>query len=188
LSNPTPAEVEGLIKMPGCKPARWLTERAGRINLAGKSRKSSREEFMTERQRDSEVIAADFLLGERVVDRRGEDLGRLEDIMADAATGRIRYAVLSFGSIFGMGEKLFALPWQVLRPDPENRRFILDIDREQLKNAPAFDRHNWPRMGDPQWGGEIHRFYGQTPYWEEIERVGFLGGEPPEAGRKLPPE
>lgn len=134
---------------------------------------------------DREVMAADFLIGERVVNSWGEDLGKIEEIVIDVEMGRVRYAVLSFGGVFGLGEKLFALPWKVLRADPENRQFVLDIDRERLKNAPGFDRHDWPRMADPQWGRDIHRFYDQTPYWEKgIERPGFFGGEPPESERK----
>ena len=133
---------------------------------------------MGQKEREPEVMAADFLVGERVVDPRGEDLGKIEELMLDLQAGRIRYAVVSFGGIFGLGEKLFGIPWSSLCPDPENRRFILATDREQLKRAPAFDRHSWPVM-DRRWGRRIHRFYEQTPYWENLPRAGFLGGDPP---------
>ncbi len=139
---------------------------------------------MEQMEREPEVMAADFLVGERVVDPLGADLGKIEELMIDMQAGRVSYAVLSFGGIFGLGEKFFAIPWRLLQPDPVNRRFVLAIDRERLKNAPGFDRHSWPAMGDRGWGRRIHRFYDQTPYWEELERAGFLGGEGAEIAHK----
>ena len=111
-------------------------------------------------------MAADTLEGDKVVNASGESLGEIKDIMIDVPSGRVAYAVLSFGGMLGMGNKLFAIPWQALQLDPENHRFILDVDQEQLKAAPGFDKDHWPSMADQHWASEIHSYYGSRPYWE----------------------
>ena len=112
------------------------------------------------------VLSADTLENEKVVNAAGEKLGNIEDYMIDLNNGRIAYCVLSFGGFLGMGDKLFAIPWQAMTLDTENKRFILNIDRERLKNAPGFDKDNWPDTTNPQWGTSIYNYYGVRPYWE----------------------
>lgn len=106
------------------------------------------------------LMGADTLNGNDVYNRAGEDLGDIKEIMLDVASGKIAYAVLSFGSFLGFGEKLFAVPWQALQLDTENKRFILDIDKSRLENAPGFDKHDWPDMADETWARDIHNYYG----------------------------
>jgi len=48
----------------------------------------------------------------------------------------------------------------------ENHRFILDQDQASLKNAPGFDKDNWPNFADRVWGSQVHSHYGVRPYWE----------------------
>ena len=112
------------------------------------------------------VLSASTLENEKVVNAAGESLGRIEDYMIDLNNGRIAYCVLSFGGFLGMGDKLFAIPWQAMTLDTENKCFILNIDKERLKNAPGFDKDNWPDTTNPAWGVEIYKFYGVRPYWE----------------------
>jgi sporulation protein YlmC with PRC-barrel domain len=112
------------------------------------------------------IMAAETLEGDKVVNASGESLGEIKDIMIDVPSGRVAYAVLSFGGLLGMGNKLFAIPWQALQLDPENHRFVLDVDQEQLKAAPGFDKDHWPSMADQHWASEIHSYYGSRPYWE----------------------
>ena len=105
-----------------------------------------------------QIMAADTLTGNDVVNSAGEDLGKITAIMLDVPSGQIAYAVLSFGGVMGFGEKLFATPWHVLKLDTDNQRFILDIDQERLKNAPGFDKDHWPSMADPQWAASIYSY------------------------------
>lgn len=111
------------------------------------------------------VLAADTLTGERVVNRRKEDLGTIQHLMIDVEKGRIAYAVLSFGGFLGMGDKLFAIPWNALALDTEERQFILDVDKKLLERAPGFDKAHWPDMADRAWGAEVSTYYGAKPYW-----------------------
>jgi sporulation protein YlmC with PRC-barrel domain len=123
-----------------------------------------------------EVMSADSLIGDKVVNTQGEDLGKIEELMIDMQSGRVNYAVLSFGGFLGIGDKLFAIPFTMLHLDPDQKRFILDVDKEKLRNAPGFDKHDWPKMGHHAWGEEIHRYYGETPYWQS--EVGRSKEEP----------
>lgn len=113
-----------------------------------------------------EVMAASTLEGNDVVNNQGEDLGNIKEIMLDVMGGRIAYAVLSSGGFLGMGDKLFAIPWGALTLDTDRHCFILDVDKEHLKNAPGFDKDHWPSMADTTWATEVHTFYGQRNYWE----------------------
>jgi sporulation protein YlmC with PRC-barrel domain len=113
-----------------------------------------------------EVMAAGTLTGDEVVNPAGETLGKIESIMLDVRSGRIAYAVLSFGGFLGIGDKLFAVPWQALQLDAENKCFVLDVDKEMLDSAPGFDKDHWPSMADPQWAELVHSHYGSRPYWE----------------------
>lgn len=106
------------------------------------------------------IMAADTLQGEKVVNERGEKLGTVVHIMLDVTQGTIAYAVLSFGGVLGLGDKLFAVPWRSLALDVENKWFVLNIEPERLRSAPGFDKDHWPSMADPQWASEVHGYYG----------------------------
>jgi sporulation protein YlmC with PRC-barrel domain len=114
------------------------------------------------------TLSASTLSGDRVVNSAGEDLGKINELMIDLPTGRIAYAVLSFGGFLGMGDKLFAIPWKALRVDQENHNVVLNASKETLENAPGFDKDNWPDMSDASWGTRIHEYYGvrYEPYME----------------------
>jgi sporulation protein YlmC with PRC-barrel domain len=112
------------------------------------------------------LMGADTLLGNDVCNKDGEDLGDIKELMIDMASGKIAYAVLSFGGLLGMGDKLFAVPWAALTLDTANKRFTLDVPKESLKQAPGFDKGKWPSMSDRTWASGVHRFYG-TPYHQD---------------------
>src|SRR3569833_3134225 len=97
------------------------------------------------------LMSADSLTGDSVVSSTGEDLGEIEAIMLDVPRGRVAFAVLSFGGFLGVGDKLFAIPWQALEVDEMNHEFLLNVDKDTLKRAPGFDKDNWPDMADTSW-------------------------------------
>lgn len=112
------------------------------------------------------VMGATTLIGDDVVNLAGEDLGKIDEIMIDTPTGRIAYAVLSFGGFLGMGDKLFAIPWSRLSLDEQRKVFVLNVNRATLKKAPGFDKNDWPDMTDRNWGAQIYTYYDARPYWE----------------------
>lgn len=110
------------------------------------------------------VKSVSFLSGTTVINKEGEHLGKVEDFMVDLTTGRILYAVLSFGGFMGIGNKLFAIPINAMTLDVDNQSILLDVDKERLEKAPGFDRDNWPDMAGPEWGSTVHSYYGVRPY------------------------
>jgi sporulation protein YlmC with PRC-barrel domain len=112
------------------------------------------------------LMSASTLEGDAVINRAGEKLGTLAEIMLDVPTGRIAYAVLSSGGFLGVGDKLFAIPWRALTLDTENKCFVLDVAKERLERAPGFDKDHWPSMADERWARDVHDYYGARPYWE----------------------
>ena len=112
------------------------------------------------------LMGANTLLGNDVCNKNDDDLGDIKEFMIDMASGKIAYAVLSFGGLLGMGDKLFAVPWAALTLDTTNKRFTLDVAKETLKDAPGFDQDRWPSMSDKTWATGVHKFYG-TPYGDD---------------------
>ena len=125
------------------------------------------------------VLAASTLAGDQVCNSAGDDLGKVSELMIDIPSGRVAYAVLSFGGVLGMGNKLFAVPWSALAVDEDQKCFVLDVDKKTLESAPGFDQDNWPDMADTTWGAEVFRHYGAEPYWdeqaEEEEKMALTG-------------
>lgn len=112
------------------------------------------------------VISASMIKGTMVSNLEGQDVGKIEELMIDWLEGRIAYAVLSFGGILGFGNKLFAVPWDILTLDIESQGFIMKVNKELLESAPGFDKDNWPDTSDERWIDEIYRHYGSLQYWE----------------------
>jgi sporulation protein YlmC with PRC-barrel domain len=106
------------------------------------------------------LMGAETLIGNDVYNAAGESLGTIKEFMIEMSSGRISYAVLSFGGFLGVGDRLFAVPWQALQLDTENKRFTLNVSKEKLKNAPGFDKDHWPSMADSSWSTGVHAFYG----------------------------
>ncbi|HEY8034341.1 MAG TPA: PRC-barrel domain-containing protein [Methylobacter sp.] len=105
------------------------------------------------------LMGADTLIGNDVYNQNNEDLGDIKEIMLDMTNGQVSYAVLSFGGFLGMGEKLFAVPWDALKLDTEHKRFVLNVDKDRLESAPGFDKDHWPDMADQAWIDKINAYY-----------------------------
>jgi sporulation protein YlmC with PRC-barrel domain len=105
------------------------------------------------------LIRSSTLKGEKVKNAQGDDLGKVEEVMIEMETGRIGYVVLSFGGFMGLGDKLFAVPWNALALEPARKELILNVSKDKLANAPGFDKNNWPDMASPEWGEGIRAFY-----------------------------
>ena len=114
-----------------------------------------------ERRRNGEprVLSASTICSDAVVNDQGESLGEIEELMIDLTSGRVAYAVLSFGGFLGMGNKLFAVPFEALELDADNHCFILNVPRAKLEQAPGFDKDKWPDFADPRFGQNIYRHY-----------------------------
>ena len=110
-----------------------------------------------------ELMGAATLTGEDVVNHKDESLGDIKEIMLDMRSGRVAYAVLSYGGLMGMGDKLFAVPWSALKLDTVNKRFVMNVEKSKLESAPGFLKDTWPNMADSSWEKDIHAYYGALP-------------------------
>jgi sporulation protein YlmC with PRC-barrel domain len=112
------------------------------------------------------------IIGSKVINLKGETLGKIENLVVDIDTGRIVYAVLESGGFLGIGDKLLPIPWGSLAALPSEAIFFLNQSKEQMEKAPAFDRKNVPNMGDMRWGEGIFKHYGATGY-EPFAPMGY---------------
>lgn len=114
----------------------------------------------------SSPLRASNIIGTDVVNPKGENLGEIKEIVIDPRSGRVAFAVVSFGGFLGMGEKLFAIPLSAFEYNPARDAYVLAVSTERLDAAPGFDADNWPSMADEKWSRDLHTYYARTPYWE----------------------
>ena len=107
-----------------------------------------------------QLIGANTLIGNNVYGQNNEDLGDIKEIMFDVHSGKLCYVVLLHSGFLATDEKLLAVPWQALKLDADNKRYVLNIDLARLGFAPSFDTNHWPNMEDEKWADSIHSFYG----------------------------
>ena len=120
------------------------------------------------------ILSMNILTGHKVQNPAGKDLGKIDDLVLDDESGRVLYAVIAFGGFLGMGDRLIAVPWKRLRLKGDQKAFILNIDRETLSHAPAFDKERWPDMSLPEWKDSIDRYFAYKP---ADESQAFEGAE-----------
>ncbi len=128
-----------------------------------------------------DIVKGSTIIGKGVENLQGKHLGEIQDLAIDEVDGQIRYAVLSFGGLLGMGEKYFAIPWEALELSQDRRHFVLDVSEEDLKHAPGFDKGHWPDFVDPVYYSMIYEFY-HIPLPGEREPAGAVGS-PDTGGR-----
>ena len=110
-------------------------------------------------------LKASDMIDTDVVSPQGDSLGEVKEVVIDPNTGRVAYAVISFGGFLGVGEKLFAIPFKALKYNWAENEYVLDVPKERLEDAPGFDEDNWPTMSE-QWHRDVHEYYELPPYWE----------------------
>ena len=108
-------------------------------------------------------IAADKVEGTSVYNTRDEKLGSIDDVMIDKRSGRVVYAVMSFGGFLGIGERYHPLPWSVLTYDTDKGGYVVNLTRKQLEGAPTYAATETPNYDDPVWGRKVYDYYG-APY------------------------
>jgi sporulation protein YlmC with PRC-barrel domain len=100
------------------------------------------------------------LIGKNVANPKGEGVGEIKDLVIDTASGKVQYAVISFGGFLGMGDKLFAYPLEKFERTTERGKLVLNVDKEKMKSAPGFEDKNWPNFSTAAYRGEVDKFYG----------------------------
>jgi PRC-barrel domain len=111
------------------------------------------------------LIESDRVEGTAVYDRGGNKIGSIKRLMIEKLSGRVAYAVLSFGGFLGMGTQEHAIPWNKLTYDTNLGGYQTDVTEEQLRDAPGFSRDPDFDWDDRTRERELHDYYGVRPYW-----------------------
>ena len=111
------------------------------------------------------LIASDRIEGTAVRRSNGDRIGHIERLMIDKVSGKVSYAILSFGGFLGIGANLVPLPWARMTFSRELDAYQLDISDEELRLAPSFLDNEDFDWGDRALEADVHRYYGVPPYW-----------------------
>lgn len=109
--------------------------------------------------------------GTPVFSKEGERIGHVDDLSIERGTGRVVYAIMSFGGFLGIGEKFHPIPWSMLDYDVEHDGYVVPLDRSALEGAPHYGREELVELGGaslPQYDQRIFEYYGPygpLPYW-----------------------
>ena len=114
----------------------------------------------------SDLISLDKVEGTAVYNHQGEKLGSIHTLMIDKISGKVAYAVMSFGGFLGIGDRYHPLPWSVLKYDTRQGGYAVGLDRSVLEGAPTYGTTETPNWSDRRWGEQVHKHYGVRPYWE----------------------
>ena len=117
-----------------------------------------------ETRETSDLISSEKVEGTAVMNRQGEKLGSIESVMIEKRSGRVAYAVMSFGGFLGIGEKQHPLPWSALTYDEIKGGYVVNLDKQRLENAPTLDPDDdfeWT----PDYGRRVDKYYGAPTYW-----------------------
>jgi PRC-barrel domain len=111
----------------------------------------------------SALVASDRVEGTAVYGANNRRIGRIERLMIDKVSGKVAYAVMTFGGFFGLGEDHYPLPWPMLHYDTKLDGYKVEVNEQQLKDAPKFRKDDYF-----DWSGrheQVHKHYGVDPIW-----------------------
>ena len=117
-----------------------------------------------ESRETSSLIGSDKVEGTAVYGTDEQRIGEIERVMIDKLSGKVAYAVLSFGGFLGMGEDYYPVPWPTLKYDTRLGGYRVNLTADKLKNAPKYTEStgwNWTRENDQR----VYGYYGAQPYW-----------------------
>ena len=110
------------------------------------------------------LIGSDKVEGTAVYGADQKKIGKLERVMLDKMSGKVAYAVLSFGGFMGMGEDYYPVPWTTLKYDENLGGYLVNLTKDQLDKAPKYSKStswNWNRDNDKR----VYEYYRAAPYW-----------------------
>jgi PRC-barrel domain len=120
---------------------------------------------MQDTHETNSLIGADKVQGTEVYNAAGEHIGEIHEVMIDKMSGKVAYAVMSFGGFLGMGANYHPLPWSILDYDTNVGGYVVNLTKEQLQAAPTYDDTTPPAWGDRSYEKNIHDYYSTPTYW-----------------------
>ena len=110
------------------------------------------------------LIASDKVEGTSVYGMDRKNIGSIERVMIDKISGKVAYAVLSFGGFLGIGSDYYPIPWSMLKYDTSLEGYKVNITKDQLDRAPKYSSDTdwqWSRDNDRR----VYDYYKTSPYW-----------------------
>jgi hypothetical protein len=120
----------------------------------------SKEERMAETRETYDLIGSDKVEGTNVYGPDGNKIGSIERVMIGKRSGKVDYAVLSFGGFMGFGDEHYPLPWTSLKYNETLGGYQVNVTEQQLKGAPKYANENDWDWADPVRGRKVHDYYG----------------------------
>jgi hypothetical protein len=120
---------------------------------------------MVETRESTSLISAGKVQDTAVYNAAGEKLGSVYDVMLDKRTGRVAYAIMSFGGFLGIGDKYHPLPWSLLNYDTAKGGYLVNLDKRKLEGGPTYAPGSDPGWGNRDYENRLHTYYGVGPYW-----------------------
>lgn len=136
----------------------WLGTRSGSQNQSGSTSGGARHQQSIARDETDDLIASNKVEGTAVYDRHGEKIGTVDNFMVGKRSGRVAYAVVSFGGFLGVGGGYHALPWNALTYNEKQGGYVVPTDRERLRNAPSYQAGEDP-FSNPAYGRQVSEYW-----------------------------
>ena len=118
------------------------------------------------------LIESDRVEGTSVYSLNGDHIGTIKRLMIEKVSGRVPYAVVSFGGFLGLGAEDYTIPWSKLSYDTSLGGYRTDVNAERLQSSPDFNRSSDFDWSDRQRERELHDYWRAPYYWEEERLVG----------------
>jgi hypothetical protein len=106
------------------------------------------------------LIGSDKVQGTAVYGAGEQKIGSIERVMIDKISGKVSYAVLSFGGFLGIGDDHYPLPWQSLKYDQNLGGYITGLTEGKLKGAPKYAGSNSWNWSDSAGTRSVDEYYG----------------------------
>jgi hypothetical protein len=112
---------------------------------------------------DHRLISSEDVQNTDVYGADNRAIGQIDHLLIDKLSGRVAYAVMSFGGFLGLAHSHYPIPWAALSYDPSLDGFRTNITEAQLRDAPEFSDDSW---SDRTWETQTHKYYGVRTYWD----------------------
>jgi sporulation protein YlmC with PRC-barrel domain len=131
------------------------------IQQEQKAQKQAEQGKDGERVMAAKTFRSSQLSGMEVRNSKGEDIGTIDDLVIDLRTGKVQYAAMSVGGVLGVGDRLYAVPFNELKFEhgQDDKFFVIDIDPKKIASVPGFDKHHWPEAAEPNFVARIEQHY-----------------------------
>jgi hypothetical protein len=162
-----------LYSRPGNDLTAAFRERRSVGSVASSTKERITEEtmaFATEGTRvdtreTTSLIGSDKVEATPVYRSNGDRVGQIERLMIDKLSGKVSYAVMSFGGFMGIGEDYYPLPWSLLTYNPQLGGYEVNVGEEQLRGAPRYNKQESWDWSDRARDKQVYDYYGAHPYW-----------------------